>query len=98
MQRQKILEGIILSNFLRCLAVFAVMALPVFENPGGLGRHAVDAPVGAAVTVADGDGEPTEVAPHHLDQLTGLLLARDRHVLTFAAVACLVASAIWRQT
>ena len=33
----------------------------------GLGRHTVDAPVGLAVVVADGDAEPTMICDDDLD-------------------------------
>ena len=59
------------------------------EDPLGLGRHAVDAPVGEAVAVADGNGEAAVVGAHHLDD--GLArLARDLQRLALAPVRRLV--------
>ena len=47
----------------RLLAVVS----PVLEDPEAPGRHAVDAPVGDPVLVADPDREPPVVGPHDLD-------------------------------
>ena len=59
------------------------------EYPLGLGRHAVDAPVGEAVAVADGDGEAAVVGAHNLDHRVPRL-ARDLQRLTLAPVRRLV--------
>ena len=40
---------------------------PVLHDPETPGRHAVDAPVGDAVLVADAHREPAVVGPHDLD-------------------------------
>ena len=50
-----------------------------------LGGHAVDAPVGLAVVVADGDAEAAVVGSHDLD--VRLLLALDQQLLALACVA-----------
>lgn len=39
------------------------------QNPKTLGRHAVDAPFGVAVVVADCDREAAVIGPDKLDQL-----------------------------
>ena len=59
------------------------------EHPLGLGCHAVDAPVGEAVAVADGDGEAAVVGAHHLDHRVRRL-ARDLQRLPLAPVRRLV--------
>ena len=66
--------------------------LLALEDSGCSRRHAVDAPVGVAVLVADGDGEPAVVGPDHLDRLVGLAL--NGQVVALAAVGSLVLGAI----
>ena len=51
----------------------------------GLGRHTVDAPVGLAVVVADGDAEPAVVGAHDLDCL--LRIAGHHQLVSFARVS-----------
>ena len=51
----------------------------------GLGRHTVDAPVGLAVVVADGDAEPAIVGSHDLDRL--LRIAGHHQFVPFARVS-----------
>ena len=51
----------------------------------GLGRHTVDAPVGLAVVVADGDAEPAVVGAHDLDRL--LRIASHHQLVPFARVS-----------
>ena len=54
------------------------------------------------MTIADGDGEPTKIAPNHLDGAmkagTVAVQARHRHVFTFAAVVRLVEGAVGATT
>ena len=52
----------------------------------GLGGHAVDAPVGLAVFIADGDGEAAVVGADDLNVLIALL-ALDHQLLALAGVA-----------
>ena len=63
--------------------------LLLLQNSCGLRSHAVDTPISLPVTIADGDGEPTKIAPNHLDGAmkagTVAVQARHRHVFTFAA-------------
>ena len=40
---------------------------PVLHDPETPGRHAVDAPIGDALVVADRDGESAVVGAHHTD-------------------------------
>ena len=40
--------------------------LPSLQHPRCCGGHTVDAPVGVAVLVADGDGEPAVIGPDDL--------------------------------
>ena len=58
--------------------------------------HAVDAPVGVAVLVADGDGEAAEVGSHQVDHLA--LLAAEGEVRLLTRVRRPVARASWGQT
>ena len=51
----------------------------------GLGRHTVDAPVGLAIVVADGDAEPAIVGSHDLDRLLGI--AGHHQLVPFAGVS-----------
>ena len=44
---------------------------PVLHDPETPGRHAVDAPVGDALVVADRDGEAAVVGAHHPDLVVG---------------------------
>lgn len=76
------------------LRLTVVTNLLVFEDLGRLRRHAVHAPVGLPVPVADGDAEAPEVPTDNLDQGTGVVGAAHRHVLALAAVVGLVAGAI----
>ena len=41
--------------------------IPVLKDAEAPGRHAVDAPVGDPVLIADADTEPPVVCPHHPD-------------------------------
>ena len=63
-----------------------------FQNAPRLGSHAVDAPVGVAVAVADGDGEAAVVGPDHLDGGVGVAL--DRQLVALAAVGSFVLGSI----
>ena len=47
-----------------------------------LGGHTVDAPVGLAVLITDGDTEPPVVGPHYLDGLVLLALYEELVSLT----------------
>ena len=58
--------------------------LPFIENPERSWLHAVDAPVGDALVVADGDGEAAVVGPHQVDG--GALLAGDVQDGALAAI------------
>ena len=40
---------------------------PVLHDPETPGRHAIDAPIGDALVVADRDGEAAVVGAHHPD-------------------------------
>ena len=51
----------------------------------GLGRHAVHAPVGLAIVVADGDAEPAIVGSHDLDRL--LRIAGHHQLVALASVS-----------
>ncbi len=42
-------------------------------------RHAVDAPVGVAVLVADGDGEAAVVGAHQVDHLVAVVARQRQH-------------------
>ena len=44
--------------------------LPLHQTVAG-GRHAVDAHVGGAMSVTDGNGESSKVFPDHVDGLVG---------------------------
>ena len=44
---------------------------PVLHDPETPRRHAVDAPVGDALVVADRDGEAAVVGAHHTDLVVG---------------------------
>ena len=41
------------------------------DDPEGAGRHAVDTPVGVAMLVADGNGEPAIVGPDDVKMSVG---------------------------
>ena len=58
--------------------------------------HAVDAPVGVAVLIADGYGEAAEVGAHQVDHLT--LLAAEGQVGALARVRRPVAGTSCGQT
>ena len=62
---------------------------PVLHDPETPRRHAVDAPVGDALVVADRDGEAAVVGAHHLDHRVARL-ARDLQRLALASVRRLV--------
>jgi hypothetical protein len=47
--------------------------LPSLQDPSGRLRHAVDAPVGVAVLVADGDREPAVVGTDHLKTMLEMI-------------------------
>ena len=61
---------------------YLFMIPPGIQNPEGPGLHAVDAPVGVADVVADGDGESAKVCPDQIDGGAGLALDGQRCVLT----------------
>ena len=77
--------------------------LPRLEDARGVGGEAVDAPVGVAVRVADGDGEAAEVGASHFDgDVTGVLIvvvaaAVEGHGVALAAVVRLVTGAVGGQ-
>lgn len=79
-----------------------LFVLLLLQDLCGLRSKAVDVPVSLTVPVADGDGEPAKVGPDDLDGAVeaGAVgrLAGHGHVLAFAAVVCLVQSAIWTST
>ena len=62
----------------------------------GVWGEAVDAPVGVAVGVADGDGEAPEVSPRHFDGDVIIVIAAalEGHGVALAAVVRLVAGAV----
>lgn len=62
--------------------------LLVVQHAEGLGRHAVDAPVGVPVLVAYRDREPAVVRPYQMDQLP--LAALDLQRLALAGVCGVV--------
>lgn len=64
------------------------------QDPQAPSRHTVDAPVGVAVVVADGDREPSIVGPDEVDD--GTLAAADLQGLAFARVRRLV-SGLWNE-
>ena len=70
----------------------------MLQRLGRLRGHAVHAPVGLAMPVANGDGEPAEVGPHDADDAVKArpvaVLARDGHVLALAAVVGLVEGSV----
>ena len=57
----------------------------VLKDVSSLGRHTVDAPVGLAIVVADGDAEPAIVGSHDLDRL--LRIAGYDQLVPFACVS-----------
>ena len=57
----------------------------VLKDVSGLGRHTVDAPVGLAIVVADGDAESAIVGSHDLDRL--LRIASHHQLVPFAGVS-----------
>ena len=57
----------------------------VLKDVSGLGGHTVDAPVGLAIVVADGDAEPAIVGSHDLDRLLGI--AGHHQLVAFASVS-----------
>jgi len=57
----------------------------VLKDVSGLRRHTVDAPVGLAIVVADGDAEPAIVGSHDLDRLLGI--AGHHQLVAFASVS-----------
>lgn len=82
-------------------ALFGPIAL-VLQHSSGLRCHAVDTPIGLPVTIADGDGETTKIAPHHLYLAVKAgavaVQARHRHVFPFAAVVRLIEGAVGATT
>ena len=64
------------------------MNLLVLKDPRRSRRHAVYAPVGVAVLVANGYGEASKVGPDNLDRF--VRLARYREVLALASIRRLV--------
>ena len=73
--------------------------LPLLQDVGGVRGEAVDAPVGVAVGVADGDGEAAEVGPRHFDGdvivvVVVAAVALEGHGVALAAVVRLVAGAV----
>ena len=82
-----------------CSGVF----LPLLQYLGCVRCETVDAPVGVSVPVADGDGEPPKVPPHHLDGhvLVGGTVgavAMESHCVALASVVGLVPGAVGGQT
>ena len=57
---------------------------PVLHDPETPWRHAVDAPVGDALVVADRDGEAAVVGAHHSDLVVG-----GAGEVQLAALACI---------
>jgi len=55
------------------------------EDAQGSVRHAVDAPLGVTVLVADGDGEAAVIGAHQVDDLVAVV-ARQRQRRPFARV------------
>ena len=78
------------------------MVLPLLQSLGRLRGHAVDAPVGLAVAVADGYREPAEVGPHDRDDAVEpgpvAVFAGYGHVLALAPVVRLVEGSVWSAT
>ena len=73
--------------------------VPLFQDSGGSGCHAVDAPVGDAVTIANRDGKPAEIGPDDLNRF--VFVAGKSQFLAFAlirrALAGSVGSLSWRE-
>ena len=59
----------------------------VLQDSGGLWRHAVDAPVGVAVLVADGDAEAAVVGADHLDGAAAVIAAAAAAAVIAVVVA-----------
>lgn len=64
------------------------------KNPQTPRAHAVDAPVGVPVVVADGDGEPSIVRPDEVDD--GAFSAANLQGLAFTRVRCFI-SGFWKK-
>jgi hypothetical protein len=83
--RAKNTAKISLNFFRNSCSVYLYGCVPILEDVPGLGRHTVDAPVGAALLVADGDAEPAVVGPDDLYELP--LCAGHLQLLALARVS-----------
>ena len=77
---------------------FFLGVVPLLQDPGGLRCQAVDAPVGVAVRVADGDGEAAKVGPDDLDGGFGVVGAPQVHGVPLAFVGRVISRAIGGMT
>ena len=80
------------------MTTFLFSSLPLLKYFRRLRSHAVHAPVGLPVPVADGDREPSEVCADHADHAVQAgpvaVLAGDGHVLALATVVRLIEGSI----